>query len=279
MKALIFYHYLYPDDVISSVHFSDLCQGLMERGWEVTAYCCTRSCRDPLLTFSSATTWNGVRIRRIWRPGFSQSSSLGRLLNSLWMIAAWSTLAFNPFLSVSQVVIGTDPVLSVLVALPWKLIRSRVQIAHWCFDLYPDAAIADRLIPEKGLIAKMLTWLLSAAYRQCDLVADLGPCMKASLAKYLGAQRAATTIPVWAIVEPEAPVSIDESERRSLFGEAKLALLYSGNFGKAHSCAEVIDLAGRFSSIEAEFVFSARGNRLGELTEAIKIGPPNVKLA
>ena len=148
MKTLVFYHYLYPDDVVSSVHFSDLCQGLVERGWDVTGYCCTRSCRDPHLTFPPATTWNGVKIKRIWRPGFSQSSSFGRLLNSLWMIAMWSLLAFNPFLRVSQLVVGTDPVLSILVAIPWKLIRPRVRIAHWCFDLYPEAAIADEIISE-----------------------------------------------------------------------------------------------------------------------------------
>jgi len=279
MRALVFYHYLYPDDVISAVHFSDLCQGLVERGWEVTGYCCTRSCRDPLLTFPRANTWNGVNIRRIWRPDFPQSTSHGRLLNSIWMIVMWSLLAFNPFLRVSQLVIGTDPVMSILVALPWKLVRPRVRIAHWCFDLYPEAAIADQLIPEKGLIAKMLGRLLKAAYRQCDLVADLGPCMKARLTNYVGAENPPTTVPVWAIVEPEVPVSADRSERESLFGEAKLALLYSGNFGKAHSFKEVFDIASEFSPSEAKFVFGARGNRVGELIHAIKTGPPNVKMA
>jgi glycosyltransferase involved in cell wall biosynthesis len=195
------------------------------------------------------------------------------------MIAAWSLLAFNPLLRVSQLVIGTDPVLSVLVALPWKLVRPRVRIAHWCFDLYPEAAIADGLFPEKGLIARTLRWMLKAAYRQCDLVADLGPCMKARLTKYVGAQQPSTTIPVWAIVEPEAPIAVDETERQGLFGDAKLALLYSGNFGKAHSYKEVFDVAGGFLPSEARFVFGARGNRVGELVQAIRTGPPNVKMA
>jgi len=279
MKALVLYHYLFPDDVVSSQHFTDLCQGLVERGWEVTGCCCTRSCRDPLRTFPWATDWKGVKIRRIWRPRFSQSSSYGRLLNAIWIIAIWSLLAFNPFLRVSQLVIGTDPILSVLVALPWKLARPRIRIAHWCFDLYPEAAIADRLIPEKGVMARALNWLLSAAYRRCDLVADLGPCMKASLTKYLGERQSATTIPVWALMEPEAPVSVDEAERRSLFGGAKLALMYSGNFGKAHSYKEVFDVASGFSPEEAMFVFGARGNRLGELVQAMSSGPPNVKIA
>jgi colanic acid biosynthesis glycosyl transferase WcaI len=279
MKALVFYHYLFPDDVVSSRHFSDLCLGLVERGWDVTACCCTRSCRDPLLTFPWATDWNGVKIRRIWRPGFSQSSSHGRLLNALWMIASWSLLAFNPFLGGSRLIIGTDPVLSILVALPWKLVRPRIRIAHWCFDLYPEAAIADRLLPERGIIARTLSRLLSAAYRRCDLVADLGPCMKTCLTKYLGEYQSAMTIPVWATVEPQTPISADESERRNLFGGAKLALIYSGNFGKAHSYKEVFDIAGGFSQAEAMFVFGARGNRMEELIQAIKTGPQNVKIA
>ncbi len=279
MKALVFYHYLYPDDVISSIHISDLCRGLVEHGWDVTAYCCTRSCRDPLQTYPRSTSWNGVNIRRIWRPNFDQSRPIGRLLNSLWMVATWSLLAFNPFLHASHLVIGTDPVMSVLVALPWKLVRPRIRIAHWCFDLYPEAAFADRIISEKGSIAKALTWLLTNAYRRCDLVADLGPCMKARLTKYLGGSRSATTIPVWAIVEPEFPAPADEVERQNLFGDTKLALLYSGNFGKAHSYKEVFDIASGFSPNDAKFVFSVRGNRAGELTEAIKTGPLNVKMA
>jgi colanic acid biosynthesis glycosyl transferase WcaI len=279
MKALVLYHYLFPDDVVSSQHFSDLCQGLVERGWDVTGCCCTRSCREPLLTFPRASNWNGVKIRRIWRPRFSQSSSHGRLFNALWMITVWSLLAFNPFLRVSQLVIGTDPVLSILVALPWKLVRPRIRIAHWCFDLYPEAAIADRIIPENGVIARTLNWLLAAAYRRCDLVADLGPCMKACLGRYLGERNSTTTIPVWAIVEPDVPVAVDEAERRTLFGDARLTLMYSGNFGKAHSYREIFDVAARFSPGDAKFVFGARGNRVAELIQAIKTGPRNVTMA
>jgi colanic acid biosynthesis glycosyl transferase WcaI len=43
------------------------------------------------------------------------------------------------------------------------------------------------------------------------------------------------TIAPWALVEPKEPVAIDPWERQRLFGDAKLALLYSGSFGRAHS--------------------------------------------
>jgi hypothetical protein len=67
MKIPVFYRYLYPDDVVSSEHISDLCEGLIERDWEVTGYGCNR--------------------KRIWRPGFHRSTSLGCFLNSVWAIS------------------------------------------------------------------------------------------------------------------------------------------------------------------------------------------------
>jgi len=195
------------------------------------------------------------------------------------MIAAWSLLAFNPFLRASHLVIGTDPVMSVLVAIPWKFVHPRIRIAHWCFDLYPEAAFADRMFAEGGAFAKALMWLLGVAYRRCDLVADLGLCMKTTLAKYLGSSRPARTIPIWAIVEPDAPVPVDDLERRHLFGNTKLAFLYSGNLGRAHSFGEVFDLARQFTTSEAVFVFSIRGNRSGELVRAMSEAPSNMKMA
>ena len=43
-------------------------------------------------------------------------------------------------------IVGTDPMLSVLVALPWRVLRRRSRIVHWCFDLYPDAAVAEGML-------------------------------------------------------------------------------------------------------------------------------------
>jgi colanic acid biosynthesis glycosyl transferase WcaI len=58
-SVLVLYHYLYPDDVVSSIHISELCAGLAARGWQVTAVSCNRGCRDESKTYDS-TTWKGV---------------------------------------------------------------------------------------------------------------------------------------------------------------------------------------------------------------------------
>ena len=36
-RVAVLYHYFHPDDVISARHFDGLCQGLVERGWDVLA--------------------------------------------------------------------------------------------------------------------------------------------------------------------------------------------------------------------------------------------------
>src|SRR6266436_1718822 len=77
----ILYHYFYPDDVVSAIHFAELASGLAKRGWRVTALPCNRGCRDETRTYSAQERWQGVHIRRIWRPRFRQGSSVGRLLN------------------------------------------------------------------------------------------------------------------------------------------------------------------------------------------------------
>ncbi|NLE89793.1 MAG: glycosyltransferase family 4 protein, partial [Dehalococcoidales bacterium] len=45
-SILILYHFYPPDDVISARHFSDLAEGLANRGWDVTVYTSNRYCRN-----------------------------------------------------------------------------------------------------------------------------------------------------------------------------------------------------------------------------------------
>ena len=42
----IFYHFLHPDSVISSILFSELAVDLARRGWHVDGYCCNRGSVD-----------------------------------------------------------------------------------------------------------------------------------------------------------------------------------------------------------------------------------------
>ena len=79
------------------------------------------------------------------------------LLGWSWR-AVWTRRAKNETL-----VIGTDPPLSVLVAIPWRLFRPRARIVHWCHDLYPQAAIAEGILKSDSWSVRLLNALLRVA--------------------------------------------------------------------------------------------------------------------
>jgi colanic acid biosynthesis glycosyl transferase WcaI len=265
----VFFHFFPPDETVAAVLFGDLCSGLVDRGWHVSAYPCVWSSDEEATPFPSRETWREISIRRIWRPNLRQSSTFGRFVNAVWMIVRWSVLAVTLRPRPDVLLVGTDPILSVSVAFFWKLFAPRTKIAHWCFDLYPEAAIADGLLPPHGFFARVFRRLMRSAYRKCDLIADLGPCMRRLLLRYPSKALRETMVP-WAIDEPDLPLPVSASERALLFADAPLTLLYSGGFGRAHSYEEILNLAEMLRPYGGKLVFSVRGKRQMELRQAVK---------
>ena len=94
-RVTVLYHYFHPDDVVSARHYEGFCRGLAARNWDVEALPCNRGCRDEAKIYSSRESWEGIDIHRIWRPRLNQASKLGRILNAVWMIAAWQIYALT----------------------------------------------------------------------------------------------------------------------------------------------------------------------------------------
>ncbi len=266
--AWVFYHYLYPDNVVSSIHMTQLCEGLQSRGWAVTGLSGNRGCRDEQASYPSDDEHHGVWYRRYWRPAWTQSSTRGRLLNAAWMIVAWS-LAARSYDPPDAIVIGTDPILSVTAAIFWKLWCPHTRVLHWCFDLYPEAAFADGMLSPSGRPARLLRSLMKRAYAACDAIVDIGPCMRRRLAAYVSPARTNTIVP-WALEEPADVLPVARAERQEIAGHAALAMLYSGNFGRAHLYEDFLALATILQGENAALAFSIRGNREAELRAAVR---------
>ncbi|HMP03323.1 MAG TPA: glycosyltransferase family 4 protein [Gemmatales bacterium] len=276
-RLTILYHFFHPDDVVSSELFSGLAADLAARGWDVEAVTSNRLCHADGSAGPPRQTWQDVRIRRVWRPGLRQASGKGRILNALWMIGAWSLIAFRRPRRLPQVLfIGTDPVLSLLTAAVVKTLRPEVKIVHWAYDLYPEAAVADGLLQPQSGPVRLLQRLLRRAYGSCDLVADLGSCMRERLEAY-GHKCRKITLPPWTLAEPPAVATADPELRQRLFGPARLTLLYSGNFGRAHEYAEFLALARQLRDTGIVLGFAVRGNRAAELTAAVTPEDTNVR--
>ena len=277
-KILVLYHYFYPDDVVSAQHYAQFSEELASRGWDVEVMPCNRGCRDESKKLPREQRWGDIQIHRVWRPRFKQSSNSGRVLNLLWMIGAWSLASLRKRHRPDILVVGTDPILSVLTAIFWKRVCPKVKIVHWCFDLYPEAAIAGDLLRTDGKFVKTLCAILRKAYNACDVIVDIGECMRKRLDKY-NPRAARETMTPWALEEIDRPVQTDQAERQALFGNAKLAILYSGTFGRGHSYELFLQLARRLRDRDICFVFSVRGNRAEMLREAVTEEDTNIRFA
>ncbi len=275
-KIAVFYHFLHPDPVISSVLFSELSADLAERGWEVEGYCCNRPSRTNSKTYPATPTWMNVGIHRTWRPNLPQSSSRGRILNAVWMSLAWCLIALKPG-PPDIILVGTDPILSVLIAPVWKLLRPRTRVVHWCFDLYPEAAYADGILVRGGALSRILERLLKPSYRACDLIVDIGSCMREQLSRYTEKQQKATLVP-WALSEPPSVAAVPTDVRHAIFGHAQLALMYSGTMGRAHSFEDLLTLVRGMSDSQVHLAFSVQGNRDASLRQALAKEDWNISL-
>ena len=229
-----------------------------------------KRCRAIALAISAAKIiqnggmLEGVRYNRIWRPDFPQKSFFGRLANSIWMILAWSMIGLRPKdKRPHTVIIGTDPMFGAFTAVLLKLFAKDIRVLHWCFDVHPEAAIVQGKVSEGGILATLTERLMRSAYKSCDMIVDIGPCMRRLLQSYDHGKPERELTP-WALSEPGAPLAVDPHVRQELFGDAKLGLLYSGSFGEAHTYDDLLALARAMrGDKDIHFCFAVRGNACG----------------
>ena len=275
-RLLVLYHFFHPDQVVSARIFSDLAGEQAKRGWEVTALTCNRSHAEGATRYAADEVWNGVQIHRVFRPGWSQKHPVQRLGNTAWTLSAWllRTLRLRDF---DAIVIGSDPSFAAALAIPLRATRPRTRILHWCLDVYPDAVEAEWTSATR-LLSRPARILMSAAYQRCDVVVDLGPCMRRRLERYGGSPRRETLTP-WALVEPSAPATPDADIRRSLFGDAKIGLLYAGSMSRPHDFESLLQLARACRARarnEIVLCFACTGTSLPALKAAVRPEDTNI---
>jgi colanic acid biosynthesis glycosyl transferase WcaI len=279
-SVIILYHFFYPDDVVSARHYSQFAEGLVKHGWRVTVLTSNRYCRNSKKKILNRNElWQGIQIIRIRRPAWDQTKVFLRIANSAWMTIAWG-LRLCRLPRADVIIIGSDPQFSALLFPIARILRRGKVLVHWCYDLYPEAIIADGAKGFVKWIAEKLTILMCWAYHSVDLMVDIGECMKKRLSAYHHNARSVTLVP-WALVELDSIQKPDEVTRRELFSDAKLAILYSGNMGRAHDFSLILQLARRLYNEDPKivFCFACRGNRYRELTAAVRPGDYNIRFA
>lgn len=232
-----------------------------------------------IATGAGETQRNGVALHRTG-AGERHGGIVSRALNFRRFQQAASARLSALVRPGDIVVAMTDPPLLAAHLAP-LVTHAGARLVCWVQDVYPEIA-AIHFGNMADLLAAPLRRRRDVAWRAAAACVTLGEDMRTTLLRG-GAQTGTTfIIPNWApreLHEPVANAAI--AERRRAWGvEGKFVVAYSGNLGRVHVFATVLDAAALLrDSPEVVFLFIGRGPRFDEVARAVRErGLTNVRL-
>jgi colanic acid biosynthesis glycosyl transferase WcaI len=165
----------------------------------------------------------------------------------------------------------TDPpLISVPAAIVARLKGGRV--VNWLQDIFPEVAGELDFKPLSNLIGPALAWCRdrSLAMASCNVV--LGEVMAARVAGRASQKARVQVIHNWSSGESIRPIAAEQNPLRREWGlDGKFVVGYSGNMGRAHDFASLLEAAGRLSNrADVVFLLIGGGHQKAQLEETVR---------
>lgn len=259
-RRVIFVNRVYwPDESATAQLLTDLAQALAARGWEVH-----------VIAGGDGPAQHGpVAIHRT--GGSNRVASLAARVASYarFLLGARRTLAalVRPG---DVVVLKTDPPLLSALA-TGVVLRRGGRAVQWLQDIYPDIVWAHQGAWLAPLLAPLRA-ARDAAWRRSHRVVVVGADMRAPVIAARVPPARVAHRPNWAPRELEsAPVAADVQARRTRLGwNGRFVVAYSGNLGRVHTFAAMVDAAERLrSERDIAWAIIGGGPRLTEVQAGV----------
>ena len=241
-RLLVVNRFFHPDPSATSQLLTDLVEALGQRGFAITVLAGRGGYLEGGAALPARASHAGVAVRRLWHTGFGRATLPGRALDG----ATFAAGAFLALLARARpgdlILAKTDPpLISVLAWLAARLTGAR--LVNWCQDLFPETAAAMGLRFARGPLGGVLRALRNASLRGAEVNVALSPGMAARLAAERVPPERLAVIPNWADGELIRPLAPQHNPLRVAWGlEGRLVIGYSGNLGRAHEVAAVVEL-------------------------------------
>ncbi len=279
MPRLIFVNrFFHPDHSATSQILSDLAFHLAEAGFDVQVLTSRQLYDNSSQLLPARETVRGVRVYRVWTTHFGRGRLVPRAIDYLtFYLSATAKLAALAD-SGTVVIAETDPpLLSVPCALVTWLKRST--LVNWTQDLFPE--IAESLkVPGIALVSPVLRRLRNLSLKHARTNVVLSEGMAARLRAEGIAAEKIEVIHNWSPAETAS--SMGSPVANPLRAEwnlgRKLVVGYSGNFGRSHDFATVLDAAALLrDQPDVHFLFVGAGaQRAWVETRVAALGLSNV---
>lgn len=269
---IIFVNRVYwPSTAATAQLLTDLAEGLVPRLRDWTVHV--------IAAGEASTRQNGVTIHR---TGTSEQHGglVSRALNHRRFLRAARRQLAALVRPGDVVVAMTDPPM-LGAALTREAVARGASVVHWVQDIYPEIA-AVHFGPVAGFFLSPLKAARDSAWHAAAACVTLGEDMAGFIAgRGIPAGRV-TLIPNWAPRELQAPADPAAiAARRAHWGLAgKFVVAYSGNLGRVHEFATILQAAELLRSNPAiVFLFIGQGARFDEIrTTARDRGLANIRL-
>jgi colanic acid biosynthesis glycosyl transferase WcaI len=258
--------FFYPDHSATSQILSDLAFHLARCGTRVSVITSRGLYDKPKADLSPFEVIGDVAIHRVYRPRFGRNSLAGRAIDYLAMYQRFAASAWRLSQPGDCLVAKTDPPLLSIALAPVARAKKLVLI-NWLQDLYPELALGlgiRALAPVAPLMIAARNASLEAA--RCNVV--LGERMRGRLEAAGISAAQIEIIHNWCDDELITPLPTKVNGLRSAWGlEDKFVIGYSGNLGRAHEYATLLDAAELLRD-EPQIVFLFIGG--GHLTQSLR---------
>lgn len=279
MRVIFVNRFFLPDESATSRIVSSLALGLAAKGWAVHVITGQYGRYGERLSRSGDLA-SSVIVHGIYTPSFGGHGSISRLFAYFaFHFSTWRAIR-RLVRSEDVVVVCTDPpLLCVTVALAAH--RSKAAVVNWIFDMFPEAAIRLGLMQSQGLTARILCRLRDTALKRARQNVVVAPRMAKCLRERGIPVSRLTVGSLWAEEDEIRPIqACDNALRVKWRIEDKVVVGYSGNLGRVHEFATILDAAERLHRRrDIVFVFIGDGHRRAWLeSEVERRGLGNVQM-
>lgn len=271
MRTIFVNRYFHPDQSATSRMVSALAFGLVRQGGEVLVVASRARHDRSDAALAARETSSGVDVVRLATSRFGRRALPGRVIDYLsFHVMAFAWLLRNCRHGDVVVVCTDPPLISLCCGLPVRLRGG--QMVNWIMDLFPETAIELGLFRKAPFVGRLAARLRDRSIARSRLTI----CPTERMASYLLARRLpAERIRVlhhWSDTAEIHPVPSEQNDLRAAWTyEGKFVVGYSGNFGRAHEFATLIDAAALLKDHpDIRFLMIGAGHRLASVKAAVK---------
>jgi colanic acid biosynthesis glycosyl transferase WcaI len=258
MKLILVNRYFQPDESATSQMTSSLAFAMADLGWKVHAVASQHTHNAPHAACPRRQYIAGVVVHRIWTTSLGGRHLGGRTIDYLtfYVGAFWHLLWLSR--RGDLLITATDPPLLSVVACILGYLKGVVRI-NWLQDLFPEAAaVLGISIPSVG--NAVLQRLRDHSLKYAALNVVIGDRMAAYLRRRGVPANRLAVIHNWSDGGTIRPREKGPSPLRASWGlTGKFVVGYSGNFGRAHEFATILETANKLRD-QADLVFLLIGD-------------------